>query len=181
PLLYQDNFEATQGSWELSQRDQAVYREGALILNDNLYGEAAWARPHLRFADFVLDVDARWLGGAVGGTYGLQFRHQDANNFYAFLVRNDGWFTIAQNKAEEWQILLESFSLAISRDGNTNHLHVEATGNNFRFFINDAYLADVQSDGPSSGDIVFFAQKVEGTEFIEVAFDNLVVALYPQR
>ena len=178
-ILFQDNFDDSIGSWGLSPVGQAEYAGGGIILTDNSYTDIGWARPYLKFDNFILDVDSRWLGGAVGGTYGLQFRFQDEANFYGFYIRNDGWYTIAKNLNGEWQVLSESFSPAIDRLGGVNHFHIEANGQNLRFFINNVYLFDVNGLGSSAGDIIFVAMKVEETEQIQVGFDNLVIAFYP--
>ncbi len=178
-IIFQDNFDATQGTWELSPFDQATYAGGAILLNDTRYDGMGWARPHLRFDDFVLDVDCRWLGGAVGGAYGLHFRHQDDENFYAFTIKNDGWYTLVKNVAGNRYVVSESFSPAIERSGNANHLHIEANGSNLRFFVNNIYLMDVQSPGLETGDVMLITQTVEGMEQMQVGFDNLVIAFYP--
>jgi hypothetical protein len=178
-VLFQDNFDDSIGNWEISPVGQAEYAGGGIILNDNHISGNGWARPHLKFDNTVIDVDCRWLGGAVGGTYGLHFRFQDVNNYYAFYIRNDGWYTIGKMVDGEWQILTENFSPAIDRSGGVNHFHVEATGQNLRFFINNVYLVDVNSTGPVAGDIIFVATKVEGTEQLQVGFDNLVITFYP--
>lgn len=178
-VLFQDNFDDSLGSWELSPVGQAEYAGGGIILNDNHLTGNGWARPHLKFENVIIDVDCRWLGGAVGGTYGLHFRLQDEANYYAFYIRNDGWYTIAKMVNGEWQILSENFSPAIDRSGGVNHFHIEANGQNLRFFVNDIYLVDVNSVGPGAGDVMFVATKVEGIEQIQVGFDNLVIAFYP--
>ncbi|MCP4425979.1 MAG: DUF1080 domain-containing protein [Chloroflexi bacterium] len=178
-IIYQDNFETSQGTWELSPAHQAEYAAGAIILTDNHYDQIGWARPHLKFDNFMLDVDCRWLGGSIGGEYGLQFRLQDEINAYAFTIRNDGWYVVAKNIEGEWRTLAEAFSSAINRSGDVNHLHIEANGQNLRFFVNNVYLTDVSSVDPSAGDIMFTAVKVDGTDQMQVGFDNLVVAFYP--
>jgi hypothetical protein len=37
----------------------------------------------------------------------------------------------------------------------------------------------VQIPAPDAGDIMFLAQKAEGTDTFSVAFDNLIIALAP--
>ncbi len=178
-IVFQDNFDQTVGAWELSPIDQAEYINGVMFLDDSNIDGAGWARPHLRFQDFILDVDSRWLGGSVGGTYGVRFRLNNTGEFLGFYLHNDGWFTIVKNGTETNATLYEAFSPAINRAGEPNHIHIEANGESFRFFVNDGYLADVQIEAPSAGDIMFVAQKVEGTDSFRVGFDNLVIGLHP--
>jgi len=179
-IVFQDNFDHTVGAWELSPIGQADYVNGVMFLEDSDINGEAWSRPHLRFQDFLLDIDSRWLGGSVGGSYGVRFRLQDTGEFLGLYVHNDGWFTVVQNGAESPVTLYEAFSPSISRAGEANRIHIEAKGNSFRFYVNGAYLVDVQIEAPVNGDIMLVAQKVEGTESFRVGFDNLVIALHPE-
>ena len=178
-IVFQDNFDQTVGAWELSPVGQAAYTTGVMYLNDSHIEGVAWARPHLRFQDFILDIDSRWLGGSVGGNYGIHFRMQDSGEFLGFYVRNDGRFRIVQNGTGNESTLYEAFSPAISHAGEANHLRVEANGNTFRFFVNGGYLVDLQVAAGSAGDIMLVAEKAEGTETFQVGFDNLIVTLHP--
>ena len=178
-IVFQDNFDQTVGAWELSSIGQAEYVNGVMFLEDSNIDGAGWARPHLRFQDFILDVDSRWLGGSIGGTYGVRFRLLDSGEFLGFYLHNDGWFTVVKNGTETDATLHEAFSPAISRAGEPNHIHIEAQGDAFRFFVNGGYLVDVQVEAPDAGDIMFVAQKVEGTDSFRVGFDNLVIGLHP--
>lgn len=179
-LVFQDNFDHSVGDWELSPISQAEYVNGVMFLEDSNINGAAWARPHLRFQDIILDVDSRWLGGSVGGAYGVQFRLTDSGEFLGLFLHNDGWFSIIQNGNDADATLYESYSSAISPAGQPNHIHIEASGNHFRFFVNGGYLVDLQlEEAPKAGDIMFVAQKVEGIDSFRVGFDNLFIALHP--
>lgn len=178
-ILFSDNFDHSAGDWELSPANQAQYVNGVMYLGDTELEGAAWSRPHLRFQDFVLDVDSRWLGGSVGGTYGLRFRLDDADEYLAFYLHNDGWYNVIHNQRNQSTVLHEALSQAVNHAGEANHIHIEAQGERFRFFVNGTYLVDVQVAAPESGDIMFVAEKVEGTDEFRVGFDNLVIGLHP--
>jgi hypothetical protein len=77
------------------------------------------------------------------------------------------------------ETLYEAFSTAVRSAGEANHIRIEAKGDNFRFFLNDTYLVDVQASAPQAGDIMLVAQKVEGTNSFQVGFDNLTLTLHP--
>ena len=179
-VLVQEGFEVNLTGWELSSEGQVSYAGGAIILNDNHLNGPAWARPHLRFDDFTIDLDSRWLSGAIGGNYGLHFRLQENGDHYAFYLRNDGWYTVGKVLNGEGQIITESFTQAIDRQGGVNHLRIEANGSHLRFFVNDIYLVDVADSSLGRGDVQLYVEKVEGITNMEVAFDNLVVGLYPE-
>lgn len=184
-VLFQESFDSdTSSSWDLSIAGQAEYLRDALVLNDNQYEGPALAQPHLLFDNFILQVHTRWLSGAFGGQYGVQFRLQDGEDgdYYAFYVRNDGRYVIGKYLSGTWFPVQESFTDAILRGGGVNLLRVEANGATLRFFINDTYLGDMVNEGLGTGDVRLVAQRAEGdTTSFAVAFDNLVVSRLPQE
>ena len=95
-IIFKEQFETNQNGWEVSYGQQVAYAGSAIVLNDTPYSDYAWARPHLRFRDFIFTVDSLWLSGAVGGDYGVYFRLKDLQNYYKFTIRNDGWYSIAK-------------------------------------------------------------------------------------
>jgi hypothetical protein len=178
-VLFQDNFNNTQVGWELSLAQQAQYLQGAMVLNDNIYEDYAWAKPNLGFEDFILEAHTRWLSGSFGGAYGFHFRVQNDINYYAFYLHNEGRYVIGKMNQGNWFVVAEGFSPAIDRNGGINQLRVEANNNLMRFFVNNTYIGDVETAEETSGDFRLVAQKPEGAESFQVAFDNVVVALYP--
>lgn len=179
-LQLQENFEVDINAWELSPPNQAYYDRGALVLHDNIYEEDAWARPHLTFDNFVLDVYGRWLGGAIGGGYGVQFRLDDeTGDYYSFLLHNDGRFTVGKRLDGTWFEVINDFSPHIERNGGLNRMRVEALGDRFRFYVNNQFLVDIRNEGLPKGDIRLVATKADGTEEFMAAFDNLVIARHP--
>lgn len=178
-VLFQDNFNNTQVGWELSLAQQAQYLQGAMVLDDNVYEDYAWAKPNLGFEDFILEAHTRWLSGSFGGSYGFHFRVQDNLNYYGFYIHNEGRYVIGKMNQGNWFVVAEGFSPAIDRNGGINQLRVEANNNLMRFFVNNTYIGDVETAEETSGDFRLVAQKPEGAESFQVAFDNVVVALYP--
>ncbi|MCL4869593.1 MAG: hypothetical protein KJ063_11535 [Anaerolineae bacterium] len=180
-LILRDDFSGTQGAWVLSQTGQAFYADGVMVLHDRHFTGYGWARPHLRFADFVLDVDTWWQGGALGGRYGVQFSYQDEANYYAFMISNDGLYSISRQVNGQSQLLAEEFTTAIRPAGQINRLRLETHGQMARFFINDVYLLDITQAQIERGDIVLVAQKATGADSFRVAFDNLTIHVHPNR
>ncbi|MBN2002071.1 MAG: DUF1080 domain-containing protein [Anaerolineae bacterium] len=183
-VWYQEGFSDSHIGWELSTagyHTEGDYSNGELVLTrlNNLRSTYSYARPHLTFDNFVLEMDGRWAGGAVGGQYGILFRYSDADNYYRFQIGNDGWYTLGKQTKGNWFPLLQGFSKEILRDGVYNRFHIEAVGNEIRCFVNNQYLGGVQDDDHTLGDIVLAAWLPEGTENFHAAFDNLVVAIAP--
>ena len=178
-VLLSEDFEVDNGAWSMAPVGQAVYEGGGLILNDDRFAGNAWARPHLDFDNFILDVHARWLGGAIGGEYGLQFRLDDeSGDYYTFHLENAGRYVIGKELDGDWFEITSGYSPAIQNNGGVNLIRIEAIGEQFRFFVNGTYLIDIKNQGLAAGDIMFFATKSEGTEQFLAAFDNLRVARY---
>ncbi|MDJ0752582.1 MAG: hypothetical protein QNJ45_03615 [Ardenticatenaceae bacterium] len=179
-LQLEENFDIDLNAWELSPPNQAYFERGALVLHDNQFDDEAWARPHLTFDNFVIDVYGRWLGGAIGGSYGVEFRIDDeSGDFYSFYLHNDGRYTVGKQFNGSWFEVVEDFSPSIERNGGLNQIRVEAIGDRFRFYINNQFIVDIQNQGLPKGDIRLIASKAEGTEEFMAAFDNLVVARHP--
>lgn len=177
-ILFQDTFESARDSWEISVAGQAMYDRGAMILNDMKFEGNAFARPHLMFDNFLLNVHTRWLGGAVGGLYGVRFRLQDNGNYYAFYLSNEGRYVIGKYMNDVW-VSESGYSEAIALGGGLNLIQIEATGSTFRFFVNDVYIADLVDESLGAGDIEIVAEKSGDTNSFVVAFDNLTVARHP--
>ena len=178
-LLLRDDFSGTQGAWVLSEPDQAMYQSGLMILNDRHYSGFGWARPHLQFENFILDTQARWIGGALGGSYGVYFGYRDESNFYAFTVSNDGWYRISHTHNGVAHVLDEHLNIAVHPAGENNQFRLEVNSQTMRFFVNGVYLVDVTDTDWQRGDIMLVAQKAEETDGYIVAFEDIAVHLYP--
>lgn len=180
-IIFYDSFEDTAIQWELAPLGQARYEGGALVLQDNHYEGASFARPHLELDDFITEVYTRWMSGAFGGDYGLRFRLNGDGDYYAFYISNDGRYTVGKQIDGDWFEVVSDFTPAIERSGGVNLLRVEALDDQLRFFINGQYLVDVTTDLQTVGDLELVTIRPSGTEWLEVAFDNLLVAQHPGR
>ncbi len=179
-VQFAESFDQDLKAWQLSPAGQAAFDRGALVLDDNRYNDFGWARPHLTFDNFVLEVYARWLGGAIGGGYGVEFRVDDeSGDFYAFYLHNDGRFTAGKRLDGTWFAVVDEFSPAVQRGGGLNRIRIEALGERLRFFVNDTYLVDIHNQALTKGDIRLVARKIEGTEQFLAAFDDLIIARIP--
>lgn len=184
-VWYQEGFSDSHIGWELSTsgyHTEGEYVNGEIVLTrlNNLRTAYTYARPHLTFDDFVLEIDGRWASGAVGGQYGILFRYSDAENYYRFQIGNDGWYILGKQTKGVWRPLLQGFVKEIARDGVYNRFHIEAVRDEIRCFINGQYLGGIRDDDHALGDIVLAAWLPEGTENFTAGFDNLTVAIAPQ-
>jgi hypothetical protein len=179
-IVFREDFSDPQSGWDRVST-LMEYKNGEMVLNHSrrTMRSSASTRPHLSFDNFVLEVDSRWSGGAVGGTYGVRFRYQDDGNYYALYIGNDGRYEIGKEANGKWSMLLEGFSDAINREGSLNRFHIEANGHDLRFFINGQFLGSVRNVDHDLGDIMLIAWKPEMADFFEVSFDNVIVAKHP--
>ncbi len=178
-IIFYDSFEDQALQWDLAPLGQARYEGGALILQDNHYEGWGTARPRLELDNFLLEVYTRWLSGAFGGEYGVRFWLNGTGDYYAFYIRNDGRYVIGKQIDGVWFEVVSAFTPAIERTGGINLMRVEALDSQQRFFINGEYLVDVQTDWQKPGDLMLVTMRPDGTEWLEVAFDNLLVAQHP--
>lgn len=180
-IIFYDSFEDKSIQWDLAPLGQAEYDGGALVLQDNHYEGVGSARPHLEMDDFVMEVYTRWLSGAFGGDYGVRFRLNGNGDYYAFYISNDGRYVVGKMIDGDWFEVVSDFTPAIERSGGVNLLRVEALDDQLRFFINGQYLVDVTTELQGAGDVELITIRPDGTEWLEVAFDNLLVAQHPER
>lgn len=180
-IIFYDSFEDQSIQWSLSALGQTRYEGGALILRDNHYEGISSARPRLALENFVVEVYTRWLSGAFGGDYGLRFRQTGNEDYYAFYIRNDGRYVVSKQIDGDWFEVASAFTPAIDRSGGVNLLRVEALDKQLRFFVNGQYLVDVTTEMQNVGDFELVAIRPDGTEWLEVAFDNFLVAQHPEQ
>lgn len=179
-VLFQDDFGNSHSGWDTDRG--AEYKKGELVI----YHTCCWSfndsRPFLIFDNFILEVDSRWSGGAVGWSYGVRFRYEDFDNYYVFYVGNDGRYTVGKKTGGEWNVLIEGFSDAIERTGGVNRFHIEAKDHNLRCFMNGQFLCSVRDEDHDQGDIVLITirpEEASSRDFSEVSFDNVAVAKHP--
>ncbi len=175
-VILEERFTQPRGSWTFSPPNQGVFYGEGLFLEDNIYTGEAWATPGLTFDDFVLKADSRWLGGALGGDYGIRIRKNNATGEYlALYLHNDGRFTVSHQSRRSLAVLANKYSSAIETDGNINKIQIEAVKNQVHFFVNGTYLGTFEDEMPASGSIEFVAVKSDSTDLFMAGFDNLII------
>lgn len=173
-VLFADDFSVDRG-WSLGCGSEEATRfenEQLLVVQRGGCAGPGTADPSLDFDDFILEVDTRWLSGPVGGHWGIAYRIFPGTQ-YEFQLSNDGRYWVGSRGHE----ITSGFSDAISRDGGTNKMRIEAEGSIMRFFVNGEFLAEVMDERSSRGGITFYSDTPTGEAFV-VSFDNLVVAKF---
>jgi hypothetical protein len=117
---------------------------------------------------------------ASGDRYGLMFRVQDPNNYYAFVIDCDGQYRFLRYVSGAATPVLDwTATPAIERGTRSaNTLAVTAQGETFQFAINGSPLATA-SDGVFAGGRFGLLVGANVTQDFTVVFDNLIVNKMP--
>ena len=100
---------------------------------------------------FQLSMSTRILTGAQTSALGLIFRHQDANNYFAYLINNGGQFAVLAKQKGEWSQIVDWQPAAGYRAGETNTLMIKAAGNDYTVLLNNRQIAKFTNDSLSGG------------------------------
>lgn len=181
-IIFEDYFsDPLAGHWHLEAdgQGQAEIVDGKLMLRIQAPGTAQFVTLEGQiFTDFILDVDASQVGGAVGGSYGLLVRMPAPGQFYRFEITSNGEYVVERHDgAGRWERLTDDWqsSAAILQGLNeTNRLRVAAAGSTLSFYANETLLVQIIDGTYERGAVALDAGTFNQSE-MQVAFDNVVV------
>ena len=160
PLAFNETYNENSRGWAEGSEDDPEYANSKWSIEDGKYiweaeaydGFIWWVRPDMEmFSDFQLAVNAKPVINSDFGEYGLIFRQMDAKNYYLFELDGRGNYAFYINYQGEWESLLGwKYSSEIVL-GEENRLSVIAKGDEYLFFINDAFIDAYQDDRLKSG------------------------------
>ncbi len=156
----------------ITDYDQNGYRIQVLQPNTQF-----WSHPGLNVEDVRIEVEAQTLGGPDENLLGVLCRYQDEQNFYFFLIGNDGFFVIGKYKNGEQSFIgMETFGFhpALQENPPVKHIQADCIADTLTLFVNETQIVTVQDRDFVSGDVGMIAGtfEVPGTD---VLFDNFVV------
>ena len=129
----------------------------------------------LTYDNAALQVDVTLLSGSDAG---LVFRAND-QQFYDFEIDNQGEFFFrrhdpgANGGAGTYTYLIpKTANSAIARDKQKNTLLVIAKGSDFKLFINDDFVGEVQDSTYTGGQVGFAAGTLPSVNSAEASFSN---------
>jgi hypothetical protein len=180
--LYMDDFENPDSGWD-EESDSFItyeYSDGGyrMKLKESNYFVWSFAPTKKNFSDFRLEVDATKIGGPDNSEFGVIARFEDRENFYVFLVSNDGEGVIFKYEDGEYTGL--SNDVLESIDGvngdELNHIAVVCSGRDLELYVNDELVLSASDSAFKNGDVglVIGNLKVAGAD---VLFDNFYI--YP--
>jgi hypothetical protein len=152
-LLYAASFDGDQQDWQTySGRLDASIEAGVLRVENGQSDSYAFSVADQHYDD--LDLRARAVGaeGPLNNGYGVVFRYQNPQNFYAFLVSSDGYYSVvrALDGDQRWLSNWIDSPMVIQGIGAENRLRVVASGDQFRFWINDMPAQVCVPDDPAA-------------------------------
>ena len=176
-LQYEDDFSNPYSGWPRlsSEETDLDYQDGEYHITVKKFTLAQYVynRNAGRFADFVLEVDARLVSGPNGGG-GLVFRAQDLDNCYCFLVQVNGYYYIGAVLSGMWLSLQpKKHSDLINIGNSTNHLKVICKGSKIELYVNGHYLTAITDNYFTDGYVGMIVDTPKPDAHF--AFDNFKV------
>jgi hypothetical protein len=178
-VLFQDDFSDPASGWPTIQNARGGYEyrtDGYHIFVHEL-DAVLWAKTTREDQDASISVEAKPITEGTDSYYGLTCRIQDDQNFYYFVVRASGEFTIGKYKNAAFQSLLPEgwrSSAAIQKGAQTNRLKADCVGNSLRFYANNVMLAEAADTDFSSGASGMLVGALDPQGF-EALFNHFVI------
>ncbi|MBN2736977.1 MAG: tetratricopeptide repeat protein [Spirochaetales bacterium] len=152
----QKRFLAEQGS-----RYSAEYDKGRFVLKINKKSLFAWSLDSLyRYDQLMFEADIAFCPENGYSAMGFVFKYSNDENFYYFLISNKGFFRfdVVFNGNPMPRI---GWTESIQITPEKNSLRVICRDTHFSFYINDEWVAEIEDDVLTSGQIGFAAQNFD--------------------
>lgn len=178
--LFADDFSDTNSGWPAGKnaRGEYGYDMGSFRIWVSAIDSVQWVSTQRVYADQSVFVEARPISNDANGYYGLLCRIRDERNFYYFVIRNDGSYTIGKYKDGQFRALLPEGWVkgrSINPGGQSNRLRADCIGDALRLSVNDVVLAQISDADFASGLAGMLAASLGGRGY-EVKFDNFLIA-----
>jgi hypothetical protein len=179
-IIFQDDFSTYDGGWDRIRDEEGItdYDQGGYRIQVLKPDTDFWSLPGLNFENVRIEVDVWRLAGPTENDFGVLCRYLDEENFYFFLVGNDGFFVVGKFKNGTQSYLgMDTFGYhqAINKGENAvNKLRIDCVKENLTLYVNGDFIVEVQDDDFPSGDVGLIAGTF-GEPGTDVLFDNFVV------
>jgi hypothetical protein len=133
--------------------------------------------PYDTFSDFTAEVDVRFAADVDYTLGGLLFRWQDEENYYGFLVWNDGRYGLFKRVDGEFEELLSGSTAYLDSVVSANRLKVVVVGDSISLYVNDQHVNSLNDSSFQEGRVGLHATVHSETPVsTQVYFDNLLVS-----
>ena len=178
-ILFFDDFSNPSSGWPTLQtvRGSYNYQPDGYHIVVNEVGGVLWAKTNAKYLDASISVDASLVGNEKNGYFGLLCRIRDDDNFYYFVIRNNGEYTLGKYKDAQFQSLLaEGWKQSSAINLNVQPLHIQAdcVGNTLRLYVNNILLDEVTDSDFPAGYSGILAASLDAQEF-EAVFNNFLI------
>jgi hypothetical protein len=147
------------------------------------HSHLAWASQTRSFGEGVYEVDATFINGSEGSSFGLIFlATSDVRSFIYAMITGDGRYDVGycEDACNEQESLIGGYTLAftILPDNQTNRLRVEFQDGVITFKVNGAPVSQLRGVERSEGLVGLIGESATYGG-LEAVFDNLSVTEYP--
>ena len=179
---FSDDFSSPSSRWPQLNKKNGGYKYqdsdngGSYVISVLEENSLFWSYHHDSYEDVRINVEAQRISGDQG-YYGVLCRGQDDDNFYYFIVRPDGYFTIGKYEAGSFFPLTPggwTFHEAIQTGNAVNLLSAECEGSQLRFSANGEFLGEAADSSFASGKVGLVAAALDASGF-EASFDNFSI------
>jgi hypothetical protein len=179
-----DTFDSDRGNWAVGPQNDEFAKLTRTIA-DGVYGwdvnglkagylSARYGSATDKVTDGFVAVDARLTAGPEDVGFGLQTRKADADNFYVFVIANNGKFMTEVMVNNEWKTLTDWQASNAIVPGDWNRLAIQSEGSKFTFFINGTQVADADDSSVAAGQ-AGVAVNMDTPTQATVEFDNFSI------
>jgi serine/threonine protein kinase len=178
-VLFSDDFSNPSSGWPTIQNTRGEYSyqsDGYHIVVDEIES-VLWAKTSTEFDNSSIFVDTKPLQRSKNGYFGLLCRIRDDQNFYYFVIRNNGEYTIGKYKNAEFQSLLTEGwkqNQAVKPGTQTNQIRADCSSETLRLYVNNVLLDEVTDTDFSSGFSGILAASLDSQGF-EVLFNKFLI------
>jgi hypothetical protein len=175
-VIYEDDFSKDRGwEWEAQESGGISFLQNRLVIALHESDRLLFAlKPDLILKDFFLEVDARADLCQAGDVFGVMYRVNDKFEHYRFTLTCEGTTTVIRILTSDSRALLPLTETSAILPGPmmTNHLSLMATGDTFRFWINDLEIFETRDIKLPEGEFGLFVRSGRGN-LATVSFSNL--------
>jgi hypothetical protein len=179
-FLYMDDFEDTDSGWD-EENDSYVlweYSDGGYRMKVKLASIFVWslAPDHDDYDNVRIEVDAQRIGGPKDSEMGVIARYKNRDNFYVFMITNDGQAIIFKIEDGDYEGLSSKYLEDVDgiNSNDWNAISAVCDGEDLELYVNDELVASASDSSFKKGEIglVVGNGDVAGAD---VLFDNLFV------
>ena len=143
--------------------------EGKLVFsNPSDKNSTSWIRLTKIYSDVTFSVNTKWNGKATNLGFGLLFG-SEGNNFYSFVIAQDGHYKLSKWFNSEWSNLFPWKEITLKPSG-FNKLMVSTSGTKIKCYLNDELLIDIEDNSFSAGKVGLCCNSK-----VSAAFDDFVI------